>query len=337
MAFLQGGKFRRYWGQSLLAHLLDIKTNVLNIRDFFRVIAAIGGALRILRRMDPDVVFSKGGFIAVPVGIAARLLKIPIVTHDSDVVPGLANRIIGRWAFFHTTGMPIKYYPYPKDTTAFVGIPIDEGLKPLTPLGQKQVKAKLGLPEDSHVLLVAGGGHGSRDINNVVLKIAPMLLQSNLSLHIVHITGQSHQEAVKKRYNNIFASTENSRVTVLGFSNNFQSYSAVADLIISRAGATALAEYAILAKACIVIPSPFLAGGHQLKNAEQLKNLDAAVVIDNDVDPDELLGVVSELLHNDQRRWQLGEHLAKTAQTDAAAKIAEVLIRIVKAKDQQQR
>lgn len=333
MAFIRGGKFRRYYGESLLAHLIDIKTLVLNIRDFFRVIAAVGAAFRVLRRMKPDVVFSKGGFIAVPVGIAARLLKIPIVTHDSDTVPGLANRIIGKWAIFHTTGMPIKYYPYPKENTAYVGIPIGEGMKPLSLQQQKAVKQRLQLAETSQVLLVAGGGQGARDINNVVVKIAPALLESNLSLHIVHIAGQAHESAVKKAYKRSLMGSEHDRLTVLGFSNDFASYAAIADLIISRAGATALAEFAALARACIIIPSPFLAGGHQLKNAEVLQKLDAAAVIGNDVEPDELLGIVSELLSNDQRRWSLGKNLAKTAHTDAAEKIAGILVRIVKAQN----
>jgi UDP-N-acetylglucosamine--N-acetylmuramyl-(pentapeptide) pyrophosphoryl-undecaprenol N-acetylglucosamine transferase len=333
LAFIKGGKFRRYHGENLLAHLIDVRTLALNVRDFFRVIASVGAALRILRRVKPDVVFSKGGFIAVPVGIAARILKIPIVTHDSDTVPGLANRIIGRWAVFHTTGMPAHYYPYPKDTTAYVGIPIGEGLKPLTPSRQKELRKKLGLPVDSTILLIAGGGHGARDVNNVVTQIAPPLLESNLSLHIVHIAGQTHEAAVRSAYRNSLLKTQRDRVMVLGYSNDFHSYSAVADLIISRAGATALAEFAALAKACIVIPSPYLTGGHQLKNAEQLKKLDAAVVMDNGVAADELLAVVSELLNNDQRRWYLGQNLAKTAIADAAEKIADILIRIVNTKN----
>ncbi|MEX1995455.1 MAG: UDP-N-acetylglucosamine--N-acetylmuramyl-(pentapeptide) pyrophosphoryl-undecaprenol N-acetylglucosamine transferase, partial [Candidatus Saccharimonadales bacterium] len=252
---------------------------------------------------------------------------------DSDTVPGLANRIVGKWAIFHTTGMPIKYYPYPEESTAYVGIPIGEGMKPLSLQRQKAVKKRLGLAPASRVLLVAGGGHGSRDINNVVVKIAPALLESNLALHIVHITGQAHELAVKKTYQNSLKATERDRVTVLGFTNDFTDYSAVADLIISRAGATALAEFAALARACLIIPSPFLAGGHQLKNAEVLKKLDAAAVISNDVEPDELLGIVSELLGNDQRRATLAKNLAKTAHTDAAEKIAGILIRIVKAQN----
>src|SRR3569833_1912001 len=101
MAFIQAGKFRRYHGESFISHIFDIKTLALNVRDFFRVILSTGRSLRILRKTRPDVVFSKGGFVAVPVGIAAHLLRIPIVTHDSDSVPGLANRIVGRWAMLH--------------------------------------------------------------------------------------------------------------------------------------------------------------------------------------------------------------------------------------------
>ena len=126
------GKFRRYHGESLLSHLVDFRTLLLNARDFFRVLAGIGYARKILKRTKPDVVLSKGGFVAVPVGLAAATLRIPVVTHDSDTVPGLANRIVGRFAKAYATGMPEKYYQYPVQRTHYVGIPIDERIKPVT-------------------------------------------------------------------------------------------------------------------------------------------------------------------------------------------------------------
>src|SRR5579862_561435 len=132
MAFIKAGKFRRYHGNRARG-LLDPKTLILNIRDFFRLPASIAAAYKILRKFKPDAVFSKGGFVSLPVGIAARLLKIPIITHDSDSTPGLANRIIGRWAKIHATGMPPEYYSYPKSKTVFVGIPIDQTIKRVTP------------------------------------------------------------------------------------------------------------------------------------------------------------------------------------------------------------
>lgn len=324
--FINAGKFRRYHGDSFWAHLIDFKTLALNIRDLFRLPGSVISAYRILSKFQPTVVFSKGAFVAVPVGLAARWRRIPIVTHDSDALPGLANKIIGRWAKVHATGMPASNYPYPKGSIEYVGIPIDGRIKKVTPKIQAEFKQQLKIPKDSKVLLLSGGGNGSKHLNELLISISRHLLDADLSLHIIHITGRLHETAVKQAYQNLLPKAEQGRVKTSGFSPDFYAYSAAADLIITRAGATTLAELAAAAKACIIIASPFLAGGHQLKNAQQLEAQDAAVIIGEDVEPDELLVVVSELLKNDHRRWELANNLYGTARPDAAAKLAQIII-----------
>lgn len=330
ISFIDGGKFRRYHGESLISHLIDIKTLALNVRDLFKVIAAVGGAWKILRKVRPDVVFSKGGFVVVPVGIAARLLRIPIITHDSDATPGLANRIVGRWALINATGMPAKFYNYPTEKIKYVGVPVAPNLKPLSPAGQTALKKELSLAPGSQVLLVAGGGNGSRRLNDLTLAIASELLAANPALVIVHICGLAHETLVKQTYKNILPAVEAKRVKVMGFSSDFNKYEAVADLIFSRAGATSLAEFALAAKACVIMPSPFLAAGHQLKNAEELSARDAAVVINEEASADELLGVVGELLNDSARRRQLSTNMAALARPDAAKKLAEIILQTAK-------
>jgi UDP-N-acetylglucosamine--N-acetylmuramyl-(pentapeptide) pyrophosphoryl-undecaprenol N-acetylglucosamine transferase len=330
MVFINAGKFRRYHTSSRLAQAFDLKTLVLNIRDFFRLPGSIISSLRMIRRFKPDVVFSKGGFVAVPVGLAARLSGVPIVTHDSDIVPGLANRIVGRWAKVHATGMPAKHYSYPKDTVEYIGIPIDRRIKKVTPKLQNDYKKQLKLPLDSTVLLLSGGGNGSRRLNELLLAIARNLLESNLSLYIIHITGPAHQAEAKETYKALLPKDQQNRVITAGFTPDFYAYSAAADLIITRAGATTLAELGAAGKACIIIPSPYLTGGHQLKNAQELQKLDAAVVASEDTEPDELLVIVSELLGNDRRRFELARNLYGTGHPDAAAKLAQIIIRSAK-------
>jgi UDP-N-acetylglucosamine--N-acetylmuramyl-(pentapeptide) pyrophosphoryl-undecaprenol N-acetylglucosamine transferase len=326
MVFIRAGKFRRYHGGSLLSRLFDLKTLALNARDFFRLPGSIISSYRAMRRFRPDVVFSKGGFVAVPVGVAAKVKGVPIITHDSDTVPGLANRIVGRWARIHATGMPAKFYNYPPGSIEYVGIPIDGRIEKVTPKIQKECKKRLKIPEDSEVLMVSGGGNGSKRLNDLVLSIAPNLLEANLSLYIIHLTGQMHETEVKAGYKATLPKTEQGRVYASGFTPDFYSYAAAADLIITRAGATTMAELSAAGKACVLIPAPFLAGGHQLKNAQELEKKDAAAVISEDVKPDELLVVVSELLNNDSRRWELAKNLYTTARPDAAAKLASLIL-----------
>jgi UDP-N-acetylglucosamine--N-acetylmuramyl-(pentapeptide) pyrophosphoryl-undecaprenol N-acetylglucosamine transferase len=325
VAFIQAGKFRRYHSLRLTAWIFDLKTMALNVRDLFRLPGSIATSVRILRKFKPDVVFSKGGFVALPVGIAARLVRVPIVTHDSDTMPGLANRIIGRWATLHATGMPAEYYPYKSSRTFYVGIPIDERIKKATPKLQKQAKQKLKLPVDSTVLMVSGGGNGSKRINDLILDIAAELLETNLSLYIIHLTGSAHEQDVKAAYKTL-PSHEQKRIIVSGYSQDFYALCAASDLVVGRAGATTLAELAAAGKACIIIPAPFLAGGHQLKNAEYLARHDAAVVAPETVQSDELLALVNHLLNDDRRRFELARNLYAVSKTNASANLVKLIL-----------
>lgn len=320
LAFINAGKFRRYHGESFWSHLIDLKTIFLNARDFFRVLKSTGSAYRILKRMQADAVFAKGGFVSVPVGLAARLTGLPIITHDSDAVGGLANRLLSRWATVRTTGMPVN-----GSKAKYVGIPVDDTIKHVDLKQQRIFKKTLGLPADSQVVLIAGGGLGSKNINDLMARIAPRLLQSNLALRLIHLTGQQHEKSVKKAYRRHLDNTQLERVMCLGFTPEFYKYSGAADLIISRAGATVIAEYAVQGKACIIIPSPFLAGGHQLKNAEELAKRDAATIIEDNVAEDEMIGLINQLLANDHRRWQLAKNIHELAQPGAAKKLAVIV------------
>jgi UDP-N-acetylglucosamine--N-acetylmuramyl-(pentapeptide) pyrophosphoryl-undecaprenol N-acetylglucosamine transferase len=328
VAFVNGGKFRRYHGESFLSRLIDIKTILLNARDFFRVIGSIGKASRILSKVKPDVVFSKGGFVAVPVGLAARFKKIPIVTHDSDAIPGLANRIIGRWAAVHATGMPTEFYNYSKDKVIYTGIPIDSHVLEISAEEQRKFKKSIGVSPENQMLLVAGGSLGARDVNDKVLKIAPELLATYPKLHLIHITGQQNEDEVKSQYSVLLKDSPNQKITVLGFTPEFYKYTLAADLIVGRAGATQVAEFAAAYKACILIPNSYLAGGHQIKNAEALQKIGAVEIVANDASAEQLLGKVVKLLSDSTKRKSLAQKLGSTAKLEAASDLADILLNI---------
>lgn len=271
-------------------------------------------------------------FVALPVGIAAKIKRIPIVTHDSDVVPGMANKVLGRWAVMHTTGMPSELYSYPKSSTRYVGIPIDKRIKHVSGSLQRALKEDIGVKKGNQLLLVAGGGLGARDINEKIIAIAPDLLATNQHLQLVHITGQKNELEVKQLYQIRLKKEYRGKVLVLGFTEDFYKYSGAADLIISRAGATTLAEFATAGKACLLIPSPFLAGGHQLKNATSLSKIGAVEVIDNDATAQVLLDKTLDLLKDNVKRQRLAKKLSATATDNAALKLARILVDVTKNK-----
>lgn len=321
------GKFRRYHGESLLAHLLDVKTLALNARDTLRVARGVVVSWRLLKQLKPAVVFSKGGFVVVPVGIAAHQQRIPIVTHDSDTLPGLANRIIGRWAAAHATGMPAEFYNYPKDKTYYTGIPVSDKFNRPTTAQVAEFKKQLDLPSRSSVLLVVGGGLGSVTLNKMVISVAGRLLNGLPDLHLLHLCGKGNQTDTEIGYKKVLSPDQKSRVRVVDFTDELYKYCAAADLVVTRCGATTLAELATQSRAVVSVPSPFLSGGHQLKNAEMLKKQHAAEIAHEDIAPDDFYQLLSSLLHDAKARQKLATALHSLAKPNAAGDIAQLLLK----------
>jgi UDP-N-acetylglucosamine--N-acetylmuramyl-(pentapeptide) pyrophosphoryl-undecaprenol N-acetylglucosamine transferase len=325
---VRAGKFRRYHGEGL-RQLLDIPTLLLNSRDFFYALLGVFQSWRLLRGLKPDVVFVKGGFVGVPVGLAAARLHIPYVTHDSDAVPGLANRIVARWAAKHAVALPAELYKYPLGNTVMTGIPLQTGFRPITDKLQQQYRRELDLPADARVLFIIGGGLGSQAVNRAVAEAVPHLLREFSDLRVIHAVGRANEAEMTVLYEERLSQAEQGRLQLHGFIDDVYRYSGAADIVITRAGATNLAEFALQGKACVVIPSAFLAAGHQLKNAAYLEETKAAVVIneaDLSADPHRLARQVSELLKNDSKRRGLGVALAGFARPDATKELAKLVI-----------
>jgi len=325
---VRAGKLRRYHGEGL-RQLLDIPTVAKNFRDVFYVVAGIFQSWRLLRKLRPDVVFIKGGFVGVPVGLAAAWLHIPFVTHDSDALPGLANRIIARWAGMHAVGLPKEIYKYPADKTVTVGVPISRHYRPLDAAGQLAVRRELGLQDYKQIVLVTGGGLGAQRLNEAILAASRTLLADYPGLAIVHLAGRRLEEGLRQQYAAQLLPEQLQRVQVKGFINNLYDYSAAADVVVTRAGGTSMAEFAAQAKACVVVPNPLLTGGHQLKNAQVLADRNAVVLVDESRlarQPDSLGRPLKQLLDAPERRAMLGKALSGLAQPDAAKRLAMLLL-----------
>lgn len=325
---VRAGKFRRYHGEGL-KQLLDLPTTYQNIRDAFYVVAGTWQSWRLLRRLRPDVIFIKGGFVGVPVGLAAACLHLPYLTHDSDASPGLANRIISRWAGKHAVALPPELYHYPADKTVMTGIPLQPDFVPVTPKLKQHYRKQLNLPQAAKVLFVIGGGLGSQRVNEALTGVLPHLLREFPDLHVLHAAGRGNEAAVRAAYHDKLSAKEQGRVEVYDFIDDVYRYSGAADIVITRAGATNLAEFALQGKACIVVPSPFLAGGHQLKNAGYLADEHAALVLnEKDLldDPNRLARLVSNLLRDPKQQRELAQRLAKFAKPAATAELVDVIL-----------
>lgn len=313
------GKFRRYSHLSVMRQMMMPRIVGANLRDAFKVGAGVIQSIWLLRRFRPDVVFAKGGYVCLPVGIAARMLRVPIVIHDSDARPGLTNTILSRWAAAIATGAPLDNYPYNRDISRYVGVPIGEEFHPFDDLKQRQAKSRLGFDETAPLVVVTGGGLGATSINMAILENARAILDDGIGIY--HVTGKKNFDEV-----NLLA-IKDARYTLVPFVfEGMAETLGAADIVISRASATFTQELAGLAKATILVPAKTL--GDQRKNAEVYKDADAAIVLTDDeiATPGLLRQTISELIRNDERRRQLAHNLHAFAKPHAARDVAMMIL-----------
>lgn len=319
------GKFRRYHGQSWLRRLFDIKTILLNIRDLFYLLIGIVQSWFLIGRLKPNVIFLKGGFVGVPIGVAARLRQVPFMTHDSDALPGLANRLVGRWARLHATALPADNYSYPRADVRHVGVLVSPDYAPVQPQTLNDWRQELDLPTTGQILLITGGSLGASRLNRAVIDIIDKLLQDNPGLYIVHQVGKGKIGE--------YRSYTNERLRILEFLRPMHKYTAVADAVVTRAGANTLAELGVQGKACIVVPNPQLTDGHQTKNAQQLSQKNAVIVVSEDELPAGLDQAIRDLLNDTEKQTQLGEQFKRITIPDAAHKLAKLIQELAEEQD----
>ena len=320
------GKFRRYHKLSFFAQIIRLKTIVLpNIRDGLFIAVGFMQSFVKLILWRPDVVFCKGGYVCLPVGVAASMLKIPIVLHDSDVHPGLANRVLSRWASVIGTGMPTHYYQYPKQRMRYVGVPIAASYHPYTEQERSSFKAKLGFYSSRPLVVITGGGLGSQTLNDAVTSVAKELTEIT---DILLISGKKHYEAVKRDTSAV--SSEHFIVRDYVY-EDMATTLAAADIVVTRAGATTMLELAALAKPSILVPSPYLTGGHQIKNAAMYGDMHAATVMDEirmTSHPNELLDTINAMLLNTEQLAAMSASVQQFAKPNAAREMADVVIEV---------
>lgn len=320
------GKFRRYANLTLRQHLRYhiFRTHLMNFLDAFKITLGFFQSFFKLIIWRPDVVFCKGGFVCLPVGLAAQILRIPLVIHDSDTVPGLTNRILARFALRIGTGSPIENYPnYPKSKMTYIGIPVRKEIRKLN-LGEKiAAKIELGFDPKKILIFVVGGGGGAARISREITKISTDIVTKDCQ--ILLLVGKDRAKLID------IPKSAGSDFKVIEFmTNDMAKAIGAADIVITRAGATAIAEFATVGAVTIIIPSPHLAGDHQTKNANVYKQAKAAIVIEeSDIasDPGIILESLKKILEDKGLRHQLSSNLEKFAKPDALDRMVDMILR----------
>ena len=315
------GKLRRYHHLTFLQHIMWPSLMWHNFIDGMKLLVGIVQSIFKLIAWRPDVVFTKGGFVCLPVGIAAHILQIPLVIHDSDAHPGLTNRILSRWATKIATGAPLEYYNYPRSRSKYVGIPINPAFKPYTKAQQWDAKRNLGIDTDRPLVVITGGGLGARRLNNMV---AETLKDIQKVASVVLVAGAA-------QYDELRASMpkDSEKFKLYSFVNTMPELLGAADVVVTRAGATTILELAVLAKPTILVPNAALTGGHQLKNAAVYGDAQAAIVLDEDVaveKPELLVKAIKSYLKDPKTAAAMARRFSKFAKPDAAKDMATMIL-----------
>lgn len=287
------GKLRRYF-------------DLQNFKDPFKVLKGIVQAYFIIRKQKPDIIFSKGGFVTVPVILGAWLNRVPVVIHESDITPGLANKIAIPFASKVCTTFPETKQHLKTEKAEYVGAIVREELQ----LGDaERGYERCGFTKDRPVLLIMGGSLGSKRINEVVRKNLDKLLES---FQIVHICGKGQLDpSIEREGYQQFEYLHEELSDIMKMS----------DLVISRAGSNAIFEFLYLKKPMLLIPlSRAASRGDQILNAKSFKKMGYCEVLEEEELTDESL--LQRLFKVYENREQ---YIQKMEQTDAIQSIDEVI------------
>ena len=295
---ISSGKLRRYF---------DWK----NFSDPFRVIKGYGQAISLMKKIKPDVVFSKGGFVSVPVVLAAKHCHIPAIIHESDITPGLANRIAIKGAKKVCCNFPETMKYLPSDKAVLTGSPIR--LELFSGNADNALKLCKFPDHNKPVLLIIGGSLGSKIVNEAVRKVLPELLEK---FYIIHLCGKGN--------------LDNSLTGTIGYaqfeyaSSELTDMFALADMAISRAGANSICEVLALHKPNILIPlSAAASRGDQVLNAKSFKKQGFSFVLEEEeLTADSLLNAVKEVYEN---RDKYISAMSQSGQMDSIGTIVELI------------
>ncbi len=272
-----------------------------------KLFKSLGQAKKILTRFKPDLVIGVGGYASVPVLLAAKMAGIPYLIHEQNVVPGLSNKLLGKWAQLVCLTYDDKCRNFDPAKTVVTGNPLRRGLD----------AAVTTLP-DPGKLLIFGGSRGARAINQAVVKMLPLLATWGEKPEIIHQTGDDEFQQVRQAY--IDAGFDPQQV--VPFIDDMVSAYGAASLVVCRAGATSLAELTACGKAAILVPFPFAAGDHQTANAKVLAACGAAIMLPQDkLTAEQLAASVKQLWADRQELEQMADQGRQLGVTDAAAKV----------------
>ena len=311
---LTAGKLRRYF-------------SFLNVIDLFKTIFGVIRAIGALYVLYPDVVVGKGGYASFPTLIAARILRIPVIIHESDSVPGRANIIASKFARRIAVSYPEAAEFFPKEKTAFTGNPIRRAVAIPMREGAHDI---LKLDSTVPIILILGGSQGAAIINDAIMQAAPRLTEK---YQIIHQVGVKNLDAMQNMAEVVIGKSQyRDRYKMYGYLNEItlRTSAGVASLVISRAGST-IFEIATWGIPSIIVPITDSNGDHQRKNAYAYARAGGCIVIEEaNLTTNLISSEIERLMTDTPLREKMSTSAKSFAKNDAAEKIAEEVLFVLK-------
>jgi len=280
----------------------------------------VGSAMRaalLLRGLRVDVVLGFGGYVSLPVGLGAVLRRIPLVLHEQNSVPGLANKILSRWArrVGVTYEESVLHLAHPKRVVV-TGNPVRRAV---LDADRARGRAVFALDPDAVVVLVFGGSRGARHVNDALVALAPELM-SNEALQVLHVAGRIEAASVAERISVILG--EEPRYRVVDYIDAMGDAIAAADVVIARAGATSIAELTAIGRPAVLVPYPYATDDHQTLNARAVAEAGGAEVVpDAELDSERFRDAVMRIVSDPGLRATMGHASATLGRRDAAERV----------------
>ena len=269
-----------------------------------------------LRSFRPDVVVGTGGYVCGPVLFVASRMGIPTVLHESNSYPGVTTRMLARKVTVVLTGFPETERWLPNGTAVEVaGTPVRtfDGMP-----ARSEARSAFGFSDTDVVILLTGGSQGSASMNRAV--DAGMQKLADAGVQLIWQTGRAEEARLQERH------ARAPHVRIRGFIDDVAAAYAAADVVVSRAGASTLAELAVLGKPAVLVPYPFAAGDHQMKNAKAIEQQGGALVVPDDETGERLVDQVIHLCRDEIRRASMAASMKRSAQPEAADRIARIVL-----------
>ena len=263
----------------------------------------------IYRKFKPQVVLGMGGFTSTAPVLAGRMRGVSTFIHESNAIPGKANRLTARMVRAVMLGFKECAPFFPKARTEVTGTPIRTELKPLD---REVARQRLGLRADLPTLLVMGGSQGASGINQAVIKSLPFL--HGVPLQVIHLSGARDERLVADNYGR-----EKIPAYISAFHHRMEEVYSAADLLVARAGAASLAEFAAFSLPSILIPFPYAADDHQTRNAEIYARAQAAILVkESEISGELLARKIRELIQSPERIRNMSVNSLQLAPKNAA-------------------